>query len=391
MKPFALLFKLAQQAKRISKPNPAVAAVIIKNNKLIGQGFTQSFGGKHAEVEAVESVKNPKLLKNSEMWVTLSPCHFQGKTPACTKLIVRTGIKSVHIALKDPHEKVNLLAHKFLVEQGISVKNDFPEKEKWKHFQLNYDYLKKTMIGTPALTLKYAMTLDGKMADGEFKSKWISNEKARLDVQKQRQKNDAIVVGANTLLQDNPNLNVRLKNNFFEPLIISWFAATNIEKLKKIIENLKVMENNSPLLLILPNTLKNKKNKIDIPFRENKKIDFIFYKKGEQFIFTKKFLQEISKKYLLNSLYVEGGAKTHSLFFNHGLVDRLEIYLGNKIVNDGRKALSPFSNPAKEIQKIELADNLERVEFQTLGDNVKISGFLKSSPWLKIWQEVNDF
>ena len=185
------------------------------------------------------------------MWVTLSPCHFQGKTPPCTKAIVNSGIKVIHIALKDPHPQVGLLSHEYLKSKGIKVVNDFPLEMKWQHFKLNYDFFKKQIIKMPAVTLKYAMTLDGKIATHNFDSKWITNDKARAQVQEDRQKSDAILIGASTLFKDNPRLNVRREKTSFQPRIIVWFKEIKEEQLKRL-RKLNVVRNDSPVVFVVP-------------------------------------------------------------------------------------------------------------------------------------------
>ncbi|SIQ58411.1 bifunctional diaminohydroxyphosphoribosylaminopyrimidine deaminase/5-amino-6-(5-phosphoribosylamino)uracil reductase RibD [Maribacter ulvicola] len=209
------MFRCLQIAKSglgSTAPNPMVGAVIVCDNKIIGEGFTSAYGGSHAEVNAINSVKDPSLLKSSTIYVTLEPCSHYGKTPPCADLIIKMGIPKVVIGLKDPHEKVAGNGIIKLEEAGCSVKVGVLQKECEEHHRRFLSYFTKKR---PYIILKWAETVDGFIAPEptkrgeEKKPYWITNSKSRQLVHKWRSEEAGILAGTNTVLADNPQLNLR--------------------------------------------------------------------------------------------------------------------------------------------------------------------------------------
>lgn len=211
-----ILYGLARQAKAHCRPNPAVAAMILHKGHCVAWGITQPVGGEHAEVVALHhlekcigSARFKALLKdkqNTSMLVTFAPCHFQGRTPACSRTLVSAGLKRIAIAHDDSHAKVKSLSLKYLKSQGVVVDDDFLPSVKNKLLWLNYDYL---LQRSPTFTIKCAMTADGKMATQSGDSHWITSEMARADARYERACHDAVIIGAGTFLSDNPRLDIR--------------------------------------------------------------------------------------------------------------------------------------------------------------------------------------
>ena len=194
-------------------PNPAVGAVIVHNGKIIGEGFTSPFGGAHAEVNAIGAVSNHKLLRTSTLYVTLEPCSHFGKTPPCADLIVEKGIPKVVIGIQDPHEKVAGRGIEKLRGQGVEVVVGVSESACRHHHRRFLTFHEKKR---PYIILKWAETGDGFIApEKSARSKtaephWISNAYSRQRVHQWRAQEQAILVGTNTVLEDNPKLDVRL-------------------------------------------------------------------------------------------------------------------------------------------------------------------------------------
>ncbi|WP_339653628.1 bifunctional diaminohydroxyphosphoribosylaminopyrimidine deaminase/5-amino-6-(5-phosphoribosylamino)uracil reductase RibD [uncultured Maribacter sp.] len=204
--------QIAKNGLGTTAPNPMVGAVIVFNDLIIGEGFTSAFGGAHAEVNAINSVKDISLLKSATLYVTLEPCSHYGKTPPCADLIVKMGIPKIVIGLKDPHEKVAGNGIKKLEQAGCSVHVGILKNECEEHHKRFLTFYTKKR---PYIILKWAETADGFIAPeatirGEKKKPyWITNKRSRQLVHKWRSEESGILVGTNTVLADNPQLNIR--------------------------------------------------------------------------------------------------------------------------------------------------------------------------------------
>ncbi|OHX68487.1 riboflavin biosynthesis protein RibD [Flammeovirga pacifica] len=200
--------QLAQLGKGNVSPNPMVGAVIVYNDTIIGEGYHKKYGEPHAEVNAVASVKTEDLalLQDAEMYVTLEPCSHYGKTPPCADLLVKHRFKKVYVCNLDPNPLVAGRGIKKLEDAGIEVETKLLEDE---GFEVNKRFFKAMLQKQPYVILKYAQTADGFVARENFDSKWISNAQSRQLVHKLRAEEDAILVGKNTALYDNPSLTVR--------------------------------------------------------------------------------------------------------------------------------------------------------------------------------------
>ncbi|MEO9965347.1 MAG: bifunctional diaminohydroxyphosphoribosylaminopyrimidine deaminase/5-amino-6-(5-phosphoribosylamino)uracil reductase RibD [Reichenbachiella sp.] len=198
--------ELASQGLASASPNPMVGCVIVHNDKIIGEGWHQKYGEAHAEVNAIEQVRNKALLREATAYVTLEPCSHFGKTPPCADLLIKHRIKRVIVANKDSFPLVDGGGIKKLEAAGISVEVGVLSEEGRK---LNKRFFTRVERKRPYVILKWAQTQDGFIARENFDSKWISNEKSRKLVHKWRSEEDAIWVGTNTAKYDNPSLNVR--------------------------------------------------------------------------------------------------------------------------------------------------------------------------------------
>ena len=197
--------ELAKKARGFTSPNPMVGAVIVKDNRIIGEGYHERCGQLHAERNALASCKESP--KGAVMYVTLEPCCHYGKTPPCTEAIIEAGIRKVVIGSRDPNPKVSGKGAKQLRKAGIEVEEDFLRTE---CDALNPVFFHYISTGTPYVVLKYAMTADGKIASHTGKSKWITGEKARNHVHQLRHWYSGIMVGIDTVLADDPMLNCRI-------------------------------------------------------------------------------------------------------------------------------------------------------------------------------------
>lgn len=198
---------LASKGRGFAHPNPLVGAVIVKNNKIIGEGAHLRYGKLHAERNAIKSANTP--IDGATLYVTLEPCCHQGKTPPCTDAIIENKIKRVVIGSRDPNPLVSGKGVKIMRESGIEVITDFLRSECDNLNDIFFHYIKHK---TPYVLMKYAMTIDGKIATSNGKSKWITNERSRELVHEIRHDYMGIMVGIGTVLNDDPTLNSRATN-----------------------------------------------------------------------------------------------------------------------------------------------------------------------------------
>lgn len=221
-----LLYALARQAKLHCRPNPAVAAALFHKNHCVSWGITQPVGREHAEIAALNMLKKRlgerhfhSMLRNknqTRLMVSLSPCHFKGRTAACSKNLAALGLREIVVAHDDSHPLVQKKSLNYLKKQGFVVKDSFSLELKKKFLWLNYDYL---LQRSPTFTLKYAMTADGKMALHSPDERWITGVRARKDARYERAVHDAVFIGAGTFFADNPRLDLR---DFSDRKSLDW-------------------------------------------------------------------------------------------------------------------------------------------------------------------------
>ena len=312
--------QLAKNGIGFTRPNPSVGAVIVLNNKIIGEGFTSAYGGNHAEVNAINAVENKQLLREATIYVTLEPCSHFGKTPPCADLIVKHKLKQVVIGCLDSNSLVAGKGIKRLENANINVIVGVLEEECRLHHKRFFTVQEKKR---PYIILKWAETKDGFIAPiskDENKPVFISNKHSQQLVHKLRSKEHAILVGTNTVLADNPKLNVR-----------SWSGENPIRIV--LDRNLRIPENAN----ILNGSIKT------IVFTEKEK--YLFQHKKdlilEQIDFSKNVAEQICKvlqEHQIQSLIVEGGTKTLKTFIDENLWDEALVFVGDNNFGTGVKA-----------------------------------------------------
>ena len=363
-----MAIELAKRGTGAVNPNPMVGAVVVKNRKVIGEGYHKFFGGPHAEVYALEDAG--KEAEGAEIYVTLEPCSHYGKTPPCAKKIIDMGIKKCFIGSSDPNPKVAGKGVAMLKEAGIEVVENVLKEECDEINQVFFKYI-KTKI--PYLFVKCGITLDGKIALSNGISKWITNSIAREKVQFYRNKFMGIMVGINTVLTDNPSLTARVENGVNPFRII-------VDPHLKIDENCRVVKNNEDEKTVIITSQKNlfieDTENTEIQIKQKKlckenKVKFIFID-GEKFSF-KKMLEEIGKTGI-DSVLLEGGETLISLAFGENVIDGGEIFIANKILGDS--SAKPFISGFVR-EKMEEAVQLTNVRNNIYGENVGMEFYFK--------------
>lgn len=311
--------QIAQNAIEISRPNPAVGAVIVHGNKIIGEGFTSVYGENHAEVNAINSVKNVSVLKESTIYVTLEPCSHFGKTPPCADLIVKHQFKKVVIGCIDSNSLVSGKGIERLKNAGVEVIVGVLENECREHHKRFFTVQEKKR---PYIILKWAQTHDGFIAPKTKnfqKPVWISNPYSRQLVHKFRAEEHAILVGTKTVLDDNPRLILR-----------DWFGNHPVrivlDKDLKIPQNLAVYDQSVKTIIITD------VNKI-CTSTENIFFEGIDFKQKIAFQIC-----AILQKHQIQSIIIEGGTKTIQTFIDENLWDEARVFESDFVFENGIKA-----------------------------------------------------
>lgn len=318
-----LTLELAKRGIGKVSPNPLVGCVITRNDKIIGAGFHAKYGEEHAEINAINS--SQESLEGATLYVNLEPCSHYGNTPPCVDRIINEKIKRVVIGTLDINPVVNGKGIKKLKSAGIEVKAGVLEKECEELNKFFFKYIAKKL---PYITLKAATTLDGKIADVNAKSEWISSEESRKYVHSLRNKYDAVLIGANTALIDNPLLTVRHIEGR-NP----WRVVLDPEL--KLPIDLSLFRKNFDQRTIIVLCEKGLKKKRKLAQLENSGVKIIEAKKtDENFINLKYLLKELAK-ISITSILVEGGSKILTSFIKEKLFDDLILFISPKMLGDG--------------------------------------------------------
>ena len=346
-----LALELAEKGKGYVNPNPMVGAVVVKDGEIVGKGWHKFYGGPHAEVYALEEAG--AKAEGATIYVTLEPCSHFGKTPPCAEKIKKMKIKKCVIACLDPNPIVAGRGKKILEEAGIEVVVGVREKEAK---ELNKVFMKYITEKNPYLFLKCAITLDGKIATNERDSKWITNEKAREKVQFLRHEYMGIMVGINTLINDNPRLTARIENgiNPFR-IVVDPHLCTPLES-----NFVNMADDNKSIIITSKENEKNDK----IKELENKNVKII-YMKGFDFS-----VDEILKKIgelKIDSVLLEGGSYLISKAFKENRIDGGEIFIAPKILGGGLPFIDGF-----DFKEIKDCFHLQNVKFNVYDDNISV-------------------
>lgn len=309
--------------------NPMVGAVVVHNGKIIGEGYHRKCGEAHAEVNAINSVKNQELLKESEIYVSLEPCAHFGKTPPCADLIIEKKIKKVYVGCLDPFCKVDGKGIQKLRAAGVEVVVGVLEKECQ---ELNRRFFTSVNFKRPYVILKWAQSIDGYI-DKDCKPVRISNHQTEILNHKWRSEEDAILVGYNTALRDNPSLTNR------------FWAGKNplrvvLDRELKLPSDLKLYDGATRTVVFT-----SKEVEADLSGVTVVKIDF---ERGNVAAQVLSALYEMK----VQSLIVEGGASTHQMFVDAGLWDEARIFVADVMLGGGTKAAYLRGGQVVDTQKI---------------------------------------
>ncbi|MCR4662807.1 MAG: bifunctional diaminohydroxyphosphoribosylaminopyrimidine deaminase/5-amino-6-(5-phosphoribosylamino)uracil reductase RibD [Endomicrobiaceae bacterium] len=346
-----LVLDLAKKGKGYVFPNPMVGALLVKDNKIISKGYHKYFGAAHAEVEAINSSKIN--VEGSTLYVNLEPCNNWGKCPPCVDLIIKSKIKTVVCAMKDPNPLTASKSMKKLKSAGIKVINGILEKQAIK---LNKEYINNIKKSKPYILIKSAVSLDGKIATYAGDSKWISNEKSRKFVHKLRTEFDAILVGTNTVLKDNPMLSSRGYGKNPVRVLLD-------EKLK-IPANYNVVDGTIPAIILYDENIKRIPKHFDKDCIKLVAINFKQAKKDFNVVIEK------LNKMALKKILIEGGGEINASALKTGKVDEILLFIA-PIVVGGRNSKTFVEGDGAKFIKDSL--KFKKIEIKKFDNDIVVS------------------
>lgn len=322
-------FELARKGLGLTHTNPLVGCVIVYNDRIIGEGYHHEFGGPHAEVNAIRSVTDPDLLKGSTLYCNMEPCAHHGKTPPCSLLIHQKGIPRVVVSNTDPFLKVNGLGIKQMLESGIEVDSGCLSEE---GAHLNRRFMVYHQMKRPYVILKWAQTLDGfidlvREPDDPIGTNWITDDVSRTLVHKWRSEEAAIMVGTNTVLTDNPKLNVRRWTGD-QPVRVT------IDRKGRFSSSTNLMDGSQDTIVFT-----------GIPGKYTRKCRSIQIDPSYELA---DMLEELHGQKII-SVLVEGGAKLLSSFLDSGCWDEARVFTGKMSFSQGVPAPEMKKNPDETI------------------------------------------
>jgi diaminohydroxyphosphoribosylaminopyrimidine deaminase/5-amino-6-(5-phosphoribosylamino)uracil reductase len=321
-----LALRLARRGLGKTSPNPMVGAVIVKNSKIIGQGYHQRFGGPHAEVNAIKNAKGD--INGATLYVTLEPCCHKGKkTPPCLDTLLKYQWKRVVIGTIDPNPRVNGRSVEILKRKGVETKVGVLKEECQK---LNEAYFKYIQTGIPFVTVKFAQTLDGRIATATGDSRWISSETSLKWAHRLRSQHDAVLVGVDTVLKDDPQLTVRLVKGRTPLRIVA-------DSKLRIPLKAKVLKEQGMAHTIVASTSKANQKKLAALKRMG--IGVLTIKKDNDGMVDLRALLRVLGRQNISSVLVEGGATTITSFTRQRLADKVIVIIAPKIIGKGVEAV----------------------------------------------------
>jgi len=354
---------LARLALGYTSPNPAVGAVVVKHGALLGVGHTQPAGLPHAEVMALRQAG--EKARRATMYVTLEPCCHYGRTPPCTQAIINAGIEEVHIAVLDPNPVVSGNGVKELNKAGVRTYIGEHQQEAEK---INEAYIKFITTSLPFFIAKFAMSLDGKIATRSKQSKWISNKEARKYVHSVRHIVDAIIIGVNTVLIDDPRLTARGcsgkgGNTKSQPLriIVDSKGRTPLDA------NVFRQPGETLIATVKPMDIKKKEKFIQAG------VEVLELSAREGRVDVEELSKAIAKRGIV-SVLVEGGSALLGSFFDDHLVDKVLVFISPIIIGGDGARVAVGGNGVDSLIE---AHHLGRVDVKSFGDNILVSGYVE--------------
>lgn len=350
--------ELAVKGIGMVNPNPMVGAVIVKDNKVIGEGFHEKYGHAHAERNAVKNAVED--IEGATVYVTLEPCAHYGKTPPCVDLLIEKKVRKVVIGMLDPNPLVVGKSIKKLKENNIEVKVGVKEKECRK---LNEVFIKYITTKKPFVIMKAGISIDGKIATSSGESKWITSERSRLHSHELRNRMSGIMVGINTVLSDDPSLTYRGEHKGKDPLRIIIDSTLKVPFESKVIK----YNNNNTIVACVENTDLIKKEKLE---KMGVKIIETKSKKGK--VDLQEVVEKLGKE-KIDSILLEGGGTLNFSALKEGIVDKVRFYIAPKIIG-GENSKNSVSGQG--FYNLDDCVNLKDMSYEQMGNEIVVEGYI---------------
>ena len=352
---------LAEKARGRTAPNPIVGAVVVREGRVVGEGYHERAGAPHAEIHAL--LQAGPDAKGATLYVTLEPCAHQGRTPPCVPAILEAGIARVVSAMEDPDPRVAGKGHELLRAAGVAVTAGCLEREA---AEANAEYLHRVQTGRVFGVLKAAITLDGRMASPGGEPRWITGELARARAHELRDRYDAILIGRTTLEMDDPRLDVRIPGERRNPVAIVLDSRLRAPASRKLWERAKSGAQVFVAAVDPPPADRVRMLRdwgidvLPVPADESGKVDL-------------NALFEILAQRGLNSVLVEGGGMVHTSLLSQRLAQRIHLFLAPMVLGGDGPRLSGDLGLRSGIR-------IEDTRVETLGDDLLFTGRIRSTP-----------
>ncbi|MGD9015184.1 MAG: bifunctional diaminohydroxyphosphoribosylaminopyrimidine deaminase/5-amino-6-(5-phosphoribosylamino)uracil reductase RibD [Candidatus Omnitrophota bacterium] len=352
-----LAIRQAQQAAGKTYPNPLVGALLVKHGQIITRGYHKKAGLPHAEVVAISLAG--RKASGATLYVTLEPCSHFGLTPPCTDMIIKSGIRQVIVGMLDPNPLNNGKGVRILRKHGIEVEVGFLEERLKK---MNESFIKYITQKIPYITVKVGQSLDGKIATHSGNSKWITSDRAREYVHRIRDQFDAIMVGVNTILRDNPKLQTTSLSKKLTKIIVDSHLSIPYQA--------DVLQNPPVIIVILRETPGQETANRDILSSRAQILEV----KGKAGLVNLRDMMKKLARLKITNILVEGGGNLIGSLFDEDLVDKVLFFISPKIIG-GKEAIS--SVMGKGIGHPDKAFCLKNVCLKRIGEDFLVEGYIK--------------
>ena len=350
----------ARKGQGRTSPNPCVGAVIVRDGQVVGKGYHRKAGEAHAEINALAAAG--REAHGAVMYVTLEPCNHQGKTPPCTQAVLKAGIRRVVVGMKDPNPGVVGGGCEYLAAHGVEVESGLLEGA---CRALNYPFIKFSRTRMPWVVMKAGMSLDARITYQPGQSGWITGEEARLHSHGLRDRFDAIMIGVETALIDDPSLTTRLPNGQGrDPLRVVLDSTLRLSPEARMLSQQSTADT---LIFCGPEAPSSQKRKLE----EAGAVVVRMENESQGRLDLQEVLATLAKREIL-SVLVEGGATLHGSLLRQNLVDQLFFYVAPFIIGDGGTPLVR----GYEINSADEALRLARQRVTRLGDDLLIEGLI---------------
>ena len=350
---------LAWKGKGHTSPNPMVGCVVVKDGQIIAEGYHEHIGGFHAERNALTHCIED--TEGAELYVTLEPCCHYGKTPPCTEIILEKKIRKVYIGSMDPNPLVAGKGVRILQEHGVEVECGICKEECDRMNEVFFHYIQ---YKTPFVVMKYAMTLDGKIACANGDSKWVTGEAARNRVQQMRWQYSGIMAGIGTVLADDPLLNCRIEKGV-DPVRIICDSSLRIPLESQIVQTAKEI----PTIVV---TTKRARQQEKWKALQQAGVEVL--QQGQEGEVDLQALMHTLGEKGIDSILLEGGGALNGSALKAGIVQRVNCFIAPKLVG-GEKAKSPVEGEGMDVMA--QAAQLTQVTMEQVGSDFLISGLIK--------------